>query len=247
MTTRRGELSVRVGEFALLAKALRPPPDKHRGLTDVETRYRQRYVDLEANERTREIFRIRHAGDPRDPRPPRTDLGFTEVEGPVLQTHPGRRGGPAVRHPPQRPRHRPLPADRAGAAPQAAHRRRDGAGVRDRAGVPQRGHRHPAQPRVHDAGGLPGLRRLPRHDGPDRGPGVRGRAGRARRRDRRCTTPGRPSTSRTPWPRATVRRHDRRDDRRDDAPGHADRARPGPSSTASHIAYESELGRRAGS
>ena len=61
MTTRRGELSVRVERFALLGKALRQPPDKHRGLADVETRYRQRYVDLEVNERTREIFRIRHA------------------------------------------------------------------------------------------------------------------------------------------------------------------------------------------
>ena len=60
MTTRRGELSVGVESFALLGKALRRPPDKHRGLTDVETRYRQRYVDLEVNERTREIFRIRH-------------------------------------------------------------------------------------------------------------------------------------------------------------------------------------------
>ena len=85
MTTRRGELSVRVGEFALLAKALLPPPDKHRGLTDVETRYRQRYVDLEANERTREIFRIRHAAI-HAIRDHLNGLGFTEVEGPVLQT-----------------------------------------------------------------------------------------------------------------------------------------------------------------
>ncbi len=85
MTTRRGELSVRVGEFALLAKALLPPPDKHRGLTDVETRYRQRYVDLEANERTREIFRIRHTAI-HAIRDHLNGLGFTEVEGPVLQT-----------------------------------------------------------------------------------------------------------------------------------------------------------------
>ena len=84
MTTRRGELSVRVGEFVLLAKALLPPPDKHRGLTDVETRYRQRYVDLEANERTRRIFRIRHAAI-HAIRGHLDGLGFTEVEGPVLQ------------------------------------------------------------------------------------------------------------------------------------------------------------------
>jgi lysyl-tRNA synthetase len=85
MTTRRGELSVRVGSFALLANAELPPPDKWRGLTDTETRYRQRYVDLEANARTREIFRIRHAAI-RAVRHHLEDQGFTEVEGPVLQT-----------------------------------------------------------------------------------------------------------------------------------------------------------------
>ncbi|HYH32714.1 MAG TPA: lysine--tRNA ligase [Pseudonocardia sp.] len=84
MTTRRGELSVCVEDFALLGKALREPPDKHRGLADVETRYRQRYVDLAANERTREIFRIRHAAV-RAIRRHLEDRGFTEVEGPVLQ------------------------------------------------------------------------------------------------------------------------------------------------------------------
>jgi lysyl-tRNA synthetase class 2 len=85
MTTRRGELSVCVAEFALLGKALLEPPDKHRGLTDVETRYRQRYVDLAANERTREIFRIRHAAV-RAIRRHLEERGFTEVEGPVLQS-----------------------------------------------------------------------------------------------------------------------------------------------------------------
>ena len=79
MTTRRGELSVRVGSFALLAKAELPPPDKWRGLTDTETRYRQRYVDLEANARTREIFRIRHAAI-RAVRHHLEDQGFTEEQ-----------------------------------------------------------------------------------------------------------------------------------------------------------------------
>ena len=96
----------------------------------------------------------RRAGDPRAPRGPRVHRG----RGPGAAVDTGRGERTPVRHPPQRPRHRPLPAHRARAAPQAAHRGRDGAGVRDRAGVPQRGHRHPAQPRVHDAGGLPGLR-----------------------------------------------------------------------------------------
>ncbi|MGY1746846.1 lysine--tRNA ligase [Blastococcus sp. SYSU D00695] len=85
MRTRRGELSVCVEDFAVLGKALLEPPDKHRGLTDVETRYRQRYTDLEVNERTREVFRIRHAAV-RAIRRHLEDRGFTEVEGPVLQS-----------------------------------------------------------------------------------------------------------------------------------------------------------------
>jgi lysyl-tRNA synthetase len=85
ITTRRGELSVCVEDFAVLGKALLPPPDAHRGLPDVETRYRQRYTDLEANERTREVFRIRHTAV-RAIRRHLEDRGFTEVEGPVLQS-----------------------------------------------------------------------------------------------------------------------------------------------------------------
>jgi lysyl-tRNA synthetase len=85
ITTRRGELSVYVEDFAVLGKALLPPPDAHRGLPDVETRYRQRYADLEANERTREVFRIRHTAV-RAIRRHLEDGGFTEVEGPVLQS-----------------------------------------------------------------------------------------------------------------------------------------------------------------
>ena len=85
MTTRTGELSVCVEDFAVLGKALHAPPPEHAGLTDVETRYRQRYVDLEVNERTRQVFRIRHAAV-RAIRRHLEDLDFTEVEGPVLQT-----------------------------------------------------------------------------------------------------------------------------------------------------------------
>ncbi|MCL5965883.1 MAG: lysine--tRNA ligase [Deltaproteobacteria bacterium] len=57
--TRTGELTVEGARFRLLAKALRPLPEKWHGLTDVETRYRQRYVDLVVNEEVREIFRRR--------------------------------------------------------------------------------------------------------------------------------------------------------------------------------------------
>jgi lysyl-tRNA synthetase, class II len=82
--TRRGELSLRVTGWALLAKSLRPPPDKFHGLEDTELRYRHREIDLIANPKTRDLFRTRGAtiaavrnwldGE-----------GFVEVETPVLQ------------------------------------------------------------------------------------------------------------------------------------------------------------------
>jgi len=81
--TKTGELTVRVQELFFLTKALRPLPEKWHGLQDVEIRYRQRYLDLIANQRTREIFKtrskvinlIRRFLDERD---------FLEVETPVL-------------------------------------------------------------------------------------------------------------------------------------------------------------------
>ena len=57
--SRRGELTLRVTGFTLLAKSLRPPPEKHHGLTDVETRFRHRELDLIANEDARELFIVR--------------------------------------------------------------------------------------------------------------------------------------------------------------------------------------------
>ena len=56
---KKGELSVKVDSLRLLSKSLRPLPEKWHGLTDTETRYRQRYVDLIMNEDTRNVFRIR--------------------------------------------------------------------------------------------------------------------------------------------------------------------------------------------
>src|SRR4029079_14844703 len=56
---RRGELSLRIDDFALLAKSLRPPPDKHHGLADVETRHRHRELDLLASEDSRAVFMTR--------------------------------------------------------------------------------------------------------------------------------------------------------------------------------------------
>ena len=84
MNTRKGELSVRVHEWTLLAKALRPLPDKWRGLSDVDTRFRQRYVDLVVNDDARRVFEVRFAAVAAMRRV-LEDRGFVEVETPVLQ------------------------------------------------------------------------------------------------------------------------------------------------------------------
>jgi lysyl-tRNA synthetase, class II len=82
--TRRGELSLRLEDYELLAKSLRPPPEKHHGLTDVETRFRQRELDLMANEEIRELF-ITRAKVITAVRAWLDEHGFVEVETPVLQ------------------------------------------------------------------------------------------------------------------------------------------------------------------
>jgi lysyl-tRNA synthetase class 2 len=83
-STRRGELTLRIERYELLAKSLRPPPEKHHGLKDVETRFRHRELDLIANEEARELFILRA----RVIAAIRSFLdaeGFVEVETPVLQ------------------------------------------------------------------------------------------------------------------------------------------------------------------
>src|SRR5216683_1182834 len=95
MRTRTGELSIEAVEFKLLTKALRPLPEKWHGLTDHETRYRQRYVDLAVNLEVREVFRrrtkiiagLRRFLDERD---------FLEVETPILHK-PEEAGGATAR------------------------------------------------------------------------------------------------------------------------------------------------------
>jgi lysyl-tRNA synthetase class 2 len=86
--TNRGELSVRCRELRLLAKALRPLPDKFHGLADQEQRYRQRYVDLIVNESTRHAFRTR-ARAVSAIRRFMSEHEFLEVETPMLQVIPG--------------------------------------------------------------------------------------------------------------------------------------------------------------
>jgi len=82
--TKTGELSVKATHIELLVKTLRPLPEKWAGLTDTETRYRQRYVDLIINPEVRETFRIR-AGVVRFIRSFLDGHGFVEVETPMLQ------------------------------------------------------------------------------------------------------------------------------------------------------------------
>jgi lysyl-tRNA synthetase, class II len=86
--TKTGEPTIEARTFALLTKALRPPPEKWHGLQDVEVRYRQRYLDLMANPEVRDTFvtrsqiirQIRHFMDTR---------GYLEVETPILQSSAG--------------------------------------------------------------------------------------------------------------------------------------------------------------
>ena len=86
--TNRGELSVRCRELRLLAKALRPLPDKFHGLADQEQRHRQRYVDLIVNESTRQAFAIR-ARTIAAIRQFLVENEFLEVETPMLHPIPG--------------------------------------------------------------------------------------------------------------------------------------------------------------
>ncbi len=82
--TRTGELSVHAQQVQFLGKALRPMPDKWKGVRDPEKRYRRRYVDLLANPAVRDIFRTR-AAIMRALREYFDDEGFLEVETPILQ------------------------------------------------------------------------------------------------------------------------------------------------------------------
>lgn len=83
--TRRGEVTVRVEDFDLLSKSLRPLPEKFHGLKDIDTRYRQRYLDLMVNHEVRDTFR-RRTKIIRSMRQYLDARGFLEVETPVLST-----------------------------------------------------------------------------------------------------------------------------------------------------------------
>lgn len=86
--TRTGELSIHCNEIRLLTKAMRPLPDKFHGLADQETRYRQRYLDLIANDESRHTFKVR-SQIMAEIRRFMVDKGFMEVETPMMQSIPG--------------------------------------------------------------------------------------------------------------------------------------------------------------
>jgi lysyl-tRNA synthetase class 2 len=87
-TTKTGEISVKLTSFVILAKSLRPPPEKWHGLADTEIRYRQRYLDLMANDDVRQTFLLRSRVI-REIRNFLHERGFIEVETPMMQAIPG--------------------------------------------------------------------------------------------------------------------------------------------------------------
>jgi lysyl-tRNA synthetase class 2 len=86
--TRTGEPSVKVESFTVLAKALRPPPGQWHGLGDTEIRYRQRYLDLIANDEVKQTF-LKRSQIIREIRNYLHDRGYVEVETPMMQAIPG--------------------------------------------------------------------------------------------------------------------------------------------------------------
>jgi lysyl-tRNA synthetase, class II len=98
ISSRSGELSVLADSFEITAKALRPLPDKHHGLTDAQARVRQRYLDLIVNPEARRMAEVR-AAVTRSVREELHGRGFLEVETPVLQTlHGGANARPFTTH-----------------------------------------------------------------------------------------------------------------------------------------------------
>ena len=87
-TTKTGEISVKVTNYVVLAKSLRPPPDKWHGLADQELRYRQRYLDLIANDEVRDTF-LKRSAIIREIRNFLSERGYVEVETPIMQAIPG--------------------------------------------------------------------------------------------------------------------------------------------------------------
>ena len=165
--TRTGELTIHAERLQFLAKALLPLPEKWHGLTDVEIRYRQRYLDLMVNEESERSLSAAASWYVLFGSSWRRE-GYVEVETPMMQPLAGgAMARPFVTH------HNaldiePLPAHRPRALLEAANRGGSRPRVRNQPELPQRRDLHAPQPGVHDAGVLSGLRRLPGYDGVNR-------------------------------------------------------------------------------
>jgi len=162
-TTKTGEKTVRLSDLRILSKSLRPIPSQWYGLSDVEQRYRQRYVDLIVSEDARKVLLLR-SRIVSEVRRFFEAQGFTEVETPMMQTI---AGGAAAR--PFVTKHNALGIDLyMRIAPELYLKRLLVGGFTKVFEINRnfRGHLSPAQSRVHHARSLLGLRRF-RADGAD--------------------------------------------------------------------------------
>jgi lysyl-tRNA synthetase class 2 len=130
--TKTNELSVHAARVELLTKALKPLPEKFHGLTDIEQKYRMRYVDLVMNDDTRKVFQMRSRSV--------SSTRLFRSGNADDASNCGRRGGAPVQYTSQCARYAFVPADRAGAVSEAPTGRRHGEGVRDQSQLPQRRH-----------------------------------------------------------------------------------------------------------
>ena len=200
--TRMGEISVHVRAWQMLAKALRPLPEKWHGLPDVETRYRQRYVDLIANPevRTSSARRATSCGPREAPRPARLPRGRDADDATALR----RRHGAPVHHAPQRARPAICScASRPSCTSSGSSSAASTASTKSARTSATRASRHAPQPRVHDARVVPGVRRLHRHHG-SHGRDVASVARRVLGRET-ITYAGHEIDLRPPWRRLTLR------------------------------------------
>ena len=132
--TKTGELTVFAEKITFLTKSLLPPPEKWHGLTDIEQRYRQRYVDLFSNPESLSVF-IARSKLIASFRRTMAEKGFLEVETPTMQAIAGGARGASVHHASQCTRSGPVSSHRTRASFEATAGGGHGTGLRDRPGL----------------------------------------------------------------------------------------------------------------